>query len=93
MGSSTMSLTLSELLLRIHSWLLEPILIGCLSSALLAVILAMHVDPVAMEGAAESFHALALRVALALSAWRICVRPALMRLHDAATDMGRNADD
>lgn len=78
---------------KLVHWVLEPVLVGCLVVGLVAVHMGMYIEPAAMREAVAGFHSLAFHVALALSAWRICVRPALDNLYAAARNLDRDGDE
>lgn len=58
---------------------------------------AIHVGPALdddmMRGMLGQLNALALNAALALSAWRVCLEPAVRNLVSAAKDLQRGGDD
>lgn len=77
----------------LRKWLVEPILFGYAAAGAFSI----HVTPSLESSAAlpdpSQLHFFAMKMALALAAWRICLGPAIHNLLNAARSLGHDDDD
>lgn len=85
--------TVSDLRSPLRNWLIEPAALGYAAAGLVAVHLAPALEPDAMRQVLGRLNALAFQVALAVSAWRICLGPAVRGLVAATRSLERDDDD